>query len=297
MEGETPSPSQASDEVGQETAVDPMVAVYRHDLHKLRARRHSAAADEYAGVRVNEQVPLGADVDAALLSRPRGEPEQTVANHLSPYRLSLLTGSTVIEPARIHSAADGGFRNLIASDEPEQLHARWLASDLASVYSESVYYPYTSLKYHTLLAAALLDNYRAGCGFDELALVATSPAAEGMDVVGGTDDIDAETLLSAASVEPNRTILWTPALALHLTPTPKERPAAMLGTQPARSFADVWARLPAHPIETDDRYWRMLDAQLRRIRSWSAALQYIADILDRFGTAITQRREGDHDAW
>ena len=79
---------------------DPMVAVYRHDVHKLRGRSHGAAADTYHGVPVNEQVPLHADRDGAQLSRPRGEPEQTVANHASPHRLSLLTGETAVDTTR-----------------------------------------------------------------------------------------------------------------------------------------------------------------------------------------------------
>jgi len=61
------------------TRAEPMVAVYRHDVHKLRARPHASAADSYASVPVNETVPRDADRDAALLSRPAGEPEQTVA--------------------------------------------------------------------------------------------------------------------------------------------------------------------------------------------------------------------------
>jgi len=164
---------------GASTRANVMVAVYRHDVHKLRQRRHSAGADEYAGVAVNETVPLHADRDAALLSRPRGDPEQTVANHWSPYRLSLLTGETAVETDRIQAAADGGFRDLVTSDKPERLHAQWLTSRVAGAYSESVHYPYTSLQYHTLLAAALLDAYRAGHAFADLWLVATAHPEDG----------------------------------------------------------------------------------------------------------------------
>jgi len=105
------------------TRADPMVAVYRHDVHKLRARPHASAADSYAGVPVNEPVPRDADRDAALLSRPRGEPEQTIANHESPYRLSLLSGETAATTERIKATAGGGFRDLVASNDPERLHA------------------------------------------------------------------------------------------------------------------------------------------------------------------------------
>lgn len=262
------------------TRVDPMTAVYRHDVHKLRARPHASAADEYAGVPVNEPVPRDADRDAALLSRPAGEPEQTVANHQSPYRLSLLTGETAVTADRIKASADGGFRALVTPDDPERLHARWLTSEVPAAFNESVYYPYTSAKFHTLLVAALLDNYRAGHEFDELCLVATE---SGEDATVG-DTAAAPTALAADSVESHRTVLWTSEMALHVTGDPNNQPAARLGDAPVRSFADTWSRLSAHPLDVDGgRRWRLLDAQLRRIRSWSTALAFIDEFIELHG--------------
>lgn len=262
---------------------DPLLIAYRHDSHKMAGRGHADATDTHAGVRVNETVPREADRDAALLSRPRGEPEQTVANHASPYRLSLVTGESAVTTDRILAAGDDGFDELVASDNPTQLHARWLTSETAAAYSESVYYPYTSLRYHVLLTAALLDNYRAGNEFDELFLVATAPAP----TPDAHRTLDAERALTADTVEPHRTVLWTPHLALHVTATPGERPAARLGTYPTRCFGDVWSRLSEHPIDVDgQRQWRLLDAQLRRIRSWSAALAYITDYLTSHGVLV-----------
>nr|WP_247003946.1 hypothetical protein [Halosolutus gelatinilyticus] len=268
-----------------------MVAVYRHDVHKLRAKPHAAAAEEYAGVTVNETVPLHADRDAALLSRPEGEPEQTVANHRSPYRLSLLTGETAVETDRIQAAASGGYRELIAPADPKRLHARWLTSQVAGAYSEAVHYPYSSLQYHTLLTAALLDAYRAGYAFEDLWLVATGPDLDDTVNKDMVTTRDSEAALTADEVEPHRTVLWTPDLALQVTATPGDRPAARLGDVPARSFADVWSRLPAHPIDTDGgRCWRLLDAQLRRIRSWSTALVFIDEFIELHGSGA---RRGD----
>lgn len=267
-----PNPKVNACESTSTRAGDPLIAAYRHDFHKLRGCQHDAAAEECAGVPVNESVPLSADADAALLSRPRGEPEQTVANHVSPYRLSLVTGETVVATDLIKTAANGGREALVRPADPELLHATWLTSTVATAYSESMCYPYTSLKYHTLLVAALLDNYLAGYAFDELFLVATSPG----DVAVG----DAAAAVEADAVRPHRTVLVTPAVALHVTGAPRGRPAAALGTRPARSFADTWSRLSRHPFDVDgERRWRVLDAQLRRIRSWSVALQYIEDFV------------------
>jgi hypothetical protein len=243
-----------------------MVAVYRHDTHKLRGRAHEHAADEVAGVRVNEPVPLGADRDAALLSRPDGEPEQTVAAHASPRRLSLLTGDPQRDPSG--TDADAAFQELVTPTDPEQLHERWLTSGYAARFNESVFYPYTSLKYHTLLAAALLDNYRAGYAFDEL-YVEAIPNQE---------------------ITPHQTVLTTPHCSLRITGDPSG-PAARLGSRPARSFGAVWAQLPVCPFDTGTRKWRVLDAQLRRITAWSTGLQYIEEYTTEYAAP-----EGSSDA-
>ena len=247
---------------GEDGEVEPMLAVYRHDVHKLRMQPHGSAAEEVAGVRVNERVPHAADRDAALLSRPAGEPEQTLDNHESPYRRSLVTGDVVVETAGVSDEAFGpAVQELLAVEDPTAAHAWWLGSEVPALVNESMYYPYTSLKYHVLLAAALLDNYHAGFGFEELFLAVAGSGA----------------------VTPHRTVLVTRDGSLCVTGEPGGRPAARLGDAPARSFADVWARLPEYPFDVGEtRQWRVLDAQLRRIRSWSAALQFIEEFMATF---------------
>ncbi|WP_254863091.1 hypothetical protein [Halovivax gelatinilyticus] len=257
-----------------DVGVGSLVAVYRHDVHKLRGRRHGSGVDEFAGVRVNEAVPLGADRDAALLSRPSGEPEQTVSNHASPYRLSLLSGESVGESGGgVATAAE--VEGLVCRSGAERLHAAWLTSDVASLVNESVCYPYTSLKFHVLLAGALLDCYRAGYGFDELFLEAVP--GEACAVRGGVD-----AAVKSGVVVPFRTVLWSPVVSLRVTGEPAGGVVARLGSGPARSFADTWSRLSGRPFEVDRRELMVLDAQLRRIRSWSVALQYIEDFVARF---------------
>jgi hypothetical protein len=220
-----------------------------------------------------------------VLSRPDEDPEPAMQNYISPYRLSLLTGEAAVETERIEAAAGGGFRALVTPDDPELLHARWLTSQVPAAYNESPYYPHTSLKYHTLLVAALTDNYRAGYDFGDLYL-AVSPGDEAAAQ-------SPEAAMAAATVESPRTVVWTPALTLHVTGEPGDWPAAKLGPQPTRSFADVWARLPTHPFDVDgERGWRVLDAQLRRLQGWSTALQYI----EEYTATIAAERRGDADA-
>ena len=238
-----------------------MLSVYRHDVHKSRGRSHEDAAAEFAGVPVNEPVPFGADGDAALLSRPRGEPAQSVKNHISPFRLSLVNGETATSVGRVDGGIGETLSELLQIDDPVEMHAAWLDSSVASIFNESVYYPYTSLKVHTLLTAALVDNYRAGYGFDELYLVVDQAEGEETD----------------SRVVPHRTVLLMPAFALRITGDPGDLPAVRLGAAPAQSWADVWSRLPEHPFDGDERMWRVMDAQLRRIGSWSTALQFIEE--------------------
>jgi hypothetical protein len=208
---------------------------------------------------VNEPVPHGADGDAAALSRPDREPTVTVENHQRPARLSLLTGAPVARsPATLNTQE---IRELIEPTDPARLHRRWLHSDRAGTLNESLFYPYTSVKYHVLLTAALLAAYRDGVEFADLHLEARQ----------------------SGKIQAHRTILHTPELRLRLTADPTGTHAP-LGPRPAPNFADTWARLSGQPLEVDsDRRWRLLDTQLRRLRSWSTALAYIEDYTTRFG--------------
>jgi len=152
-----------------------MLAALRHDVHKFTGESHENARETFAGVRVNESVPRGADGDAAALSRPQEVQEQTVPNHNNHYRLSLLTGETVYEPGEFaRTPIESDVHDLVAVEQAEDAHERWLGAAVASVFNESVYHPYTSLKYHTLLVTALLDNYRDGAEFRDLRLIVDS---------------------------------------------------------------------------------------------------------------------------
>ena len=242
----------------ESTEVDPQLAVYRHDVHKLRGRSHLSAAEEFAGVPVNEPVPHGADGDAAMLSRPFRPPEQTVANHWSTARLSLLTRTAPLH-ADGPTDTEAAIRDLVRIDDAAAAHRAWLDAEVPGLYNELVYYPYTSLRYHTLLTAALLSNYRDGASFGDLWLVADDPEDPPV---------------------PHRTVLSTAHCSLRVTHEPdRDRPCAKLGPRPARSFADVWARLSGQPLPVNETPWaRVLDAQLRRVRAWSTALQYVDDV-------------------
>lgn len=236
---------------------DVMLTAFRHDAHKFTGESHANARQEFAGVSVNQTVPQGADGDAAALSRPQQKPEQTVPTHDNHYRLSLLTGETAHTRGEFSRATtESEVSDLLRTEDAETAHERWLKSDVAAAVNESVYHPYTSLKFHTLLVAALLDNYRIGHEFDKLRLIVDT----------------------ASSVVPFRTVFDGDRFALRIDVNTEGNPSARLGSHPWRSWASTWNRLTAHPLDTDhDKYDMTLDANLRRIQSWSTALQYIED--------------------
>ena len=236
---------------------DVMLAALRHDAHKFTGESHDDARETFAGVPVNQAVPAGADGDAAALSRPQRIRGRTVPTHEDRCRLSLLTGEPVYDHREFSQGViKSEVRELLTTETAERAHEQWLRSDVAAGFNESVYHPYTSLKYHTLLVAALLDNYRNDNEFAALQLV-----------IDPMDEID-----------PFRTIFDGERFALRIDAESKGRPAARLGSRPWRSWAAVWNRLTAPLLDTGhDKYDMTLDANLRRIQSWSTALQYLED--------------------
>ena len=70
---------------GDEGDVEPLGAVYRHNVHKLRMRDREGSAEIISELQVQEGVPLGAERHAAVLSRPararEGTQLQTEAIH------------------------------------------------------------------------------------------------------------------------------------------------------------------------------------------------------------------------
>lgn len=249
-----------------------MLAVYRHDAHKMRGQSHSTAPDEWFGVAVNADVPYGADSDAAGMSRPNGEPDSQLPGHDTHYRRSIATGQTVYDEDTFSLPEKRGeIETLLTESDAHVMHQRWLASDVASGFNESVYYPYTSLKYHTLLVGALVDCYRDGLEYDDLGLWVSH------------DD----------AVEPYRTIFAfsgdSGVSPFRLVIDAHQRgQSAKLSSYPMQNFASVWNRLPKHPWESHTTmpiHW--VDGQLRRMKSWSTALQYLERaLLNGVGTDV-----------
>lgn len=105
----------------------------------------------------------------------------------------------------------------------------------------------------------LVDDYRTGHEFGDLELV--------VDL--------------AAEIVPHRTVFTGGGFGLRIDAKTRGRPSARLGSRPRRSGASTWTLLPEHPLDTNHGSFDMvLDANLRRIRAWSTALQYIEDFVE-----------------
>jgi len=228
--------AQASDS----TSVD-LRRAYRHDVHKLRGRQHGSGCDALFDISVNDSVPRQADRDAALLSRPSwgtrtdGCESRDAGPAVAAHGAVRADDAVPVQDAAIRPLIDGS---------PDELHAAWLTSEAAAVVNESVYLPYSSLKYHVLLVAALLDAYRAGHAFDDLYVV-VEPVSESPPR-NADQKVRQQAALDADAVDPHRTILWTEAMTMRLSASP-DGPAAWLGSAPAESFADVWNRMSGRP--------------------------------------------------
>jgi hypothetical protein len=230
-----------------------LLAVYRHDTHKMLNESHDDGTFTIGGVDVGAKAPYGADSDAAAMSRPPGK-RTNGSNGSKHIRRSLITGREVAVGSDISPAGvRGRVAEFVAGEDAEAMHADWLSADLPAFFNEWEIYPYTSLRYHTLLVAALTAAYRDGADYGDLHLVVTD------------------------RVIPHHTV-YDGRFRLSILADPGDRPSARLGSRPWRNWHGVWNRLSEHPLDTAaDRFDMQLDATLRRIQAWSTALQFIED--------------------
>jgi len=245
-----------------------MIETYRHDAHKMSGRSHESAPEEWLGVSVNADVPYGADGDASAMSRPNGKPEQVLHGHETHYRREIDTGDTLYDPQSFNlQAYSDKLQALLETEDAEEMHRNWLANDVVAGFNEAVYYPYTSLKYHTLLVGALVDCYRNGHEYDDL----------GLWLSDTNDPTQFRTIFQYSGSD------LVPAFTLDIRPHERGK-SAKLSSYPMRNFSSVWNRLPAHAWRHNDEQIKWLDANLRRIEAWSTALQYLDNTLAEVNT-------------
>lgn len=262
-----------------------LLETFRHDRHKTVGRSHRDSEDP--------DVMFGADDFAGSLSRPSPPPTGKRRERLenrgdtSHYRISLLTRNSLhnFDAINLQNLEDeidelfGGIkmynRRNKTEEDLERVQGRWLNDYLPALFNETFFYPYTSLKYHTLLTAALVNTRLNDNEFSNLYLH--------LYPYNRDTEPDHYTIYRSPSTGPT----------LKLAPL---RHGDSLGTAklPTNSqegwmgFGDTWSRLTS--IENVEPH---LDAVLRGRRSWSTALQLMEDV-ERFGwnTKNQSRKSG-----
>lgn len=218
-----------------------MLLAYRHDEHKFRGAPHSVDRED-------KKVPYKADLDSGKLSRP-SKKSKLGEEVISHYRISLLTRQSYYNPNFFtRRTTKEHLDNLLKLDEPIICHENWLKDKVVSGFNEDGWYPYTSLKYHTLITATLLFNYMKGNRFENLFLIVKKP-----------NKIDFTTIFLGEK------------FSLHIMPFTEGFPSARI-VKKEMNFNKVWQKLYELPIK-----YGYLDSCLRNIGSWSMALQLIED--------------------
>jgi len=133
-----------------------------HDLHKVHVAR--ALAHKMA---MSTEFGNQADGMAAWMGRNF----LREAFEDSPYRKSLIFRLENIQSTRTSmTQRRKEVDTLFKTEDPFKLHEAILSSKLLNGYSEARQYPYSSLKYHLLLAAALFYNLKQGVQMKNLYL-------------------------------------------------------------------------------------------------------------------------------
>ena len=152
-----------------------MLEVLRHDLHKIRAP--GAPSHREA---LHDKVALRADGFAAWISR--NFLRDKFENQL--YRKSLIFPARNLKNTRtLANARRVETVKLFKESDPVELHTAVLNSKLLNLYSEAREFPYTSLKYHILLVAALYYNFKSGYDLKDLYLCENVPVESPFQVI------------------------------------------------------------------------------------------------------------------
>ncbi len=202
-----------------------------------------------------------ADGDASNLSRPKNATDdgELTANFLSK---SFVYEKNFTESDRKRFAAYCAKEYLKSEDSTLELHKKLLSDNIVSNFNEITSMPYTSLKYHTLLACALHYNYliKGKRNFEELYLNCIDKdkinEREYYTIIFAFDDV---------------------YLAINT-----DNDGGHIGYIPTTNFGETIGRMPKlDKIMTIRNETSFIIDNLRRIRSWSVGLQYLEDALNK----------------
>lgn len=227
----------------------------RHDFHKMKGKKHNKNNPQHV-------VPMGADGNAGDMSRlklkSKFNTNEEDADDVSNYRLSLIDGTNLFEHGKRETLCEEIRREFRYTDSPaDVLYKKLLLCKSFSMFNEDVDYPYTSLKYHTLLTANLYWNYLHGRQFKDLCF----------KIINMDDVID---IFDVVYIDNNNNKCFTISVADKYK---KYDALAVLGNKPTMNFGNLMGRL-----RCDVYIEKQLFSNLRRIKSWSTGLQYFDDV-------------------
>ncbi|NVM54426.1 MAG: hypothetical protein HWN66_12045 [Candidatus Helarchaeota archaeon] len=157
------------------TVSEGILRILQHDLHKIRvpgALAHKVAMP-------NEKA-READGVAAWLSR--NFLRESFQEEL--YRKSLIFPMRNLKnPRALINQHKSEVTELFKEKDAFKLHEAILTSKLLNLFSESKYFPYTSLKYHTLLTCALYFNLNQNHKLNELYLCENIPITSPFQII------------------------------------------------------------------------------------------------------------------
>lgn len=238
-----------------------------HDFHKIHGVAHDSE---------DKSIPNRVDGMAGWMSRPKDvkKIEKDESGRINNYRLSLVDGHSFYEH-------NNEIKDDISKKEQEYLNNTdaddvffkiFLKDNLLSKFNEfiltikeeegwGIWLPYTSLKYHSILATVLHWNINIQkIPFNNMYFKII-------------DLKDLETIFSVVLLdEINRKCLTISDINTNRTYDAKTK----IGSKPMMNFGDVMCRLDGDVYIDKYTY-----ANLRRISSWSTGLQYYDDILNR----------------
>lgn len=218
----------------------------RHDLHKIHGRKHTD----------DKKLSTAADKDASKMSRKRLG-TVVFGDDVNNYRCSLIDGKLLFQHGqgnrdRLLVSIEQKYMN--DNDTSEIIYRNLLKCELLSIFNESPDLPITSLKYHTILTAALHYNYMKKHSFKELyfGIMNLSDIEEIFEVIY-CDENNGKCFVIRASAD-------------------KMEAFTQLGV-PKMNFGDAMSRLGNEVYIEKSLY-----ANLRRIKAWSTGLQFYEDI-------------------
>ncbi len=218
-----------------------MLSILKHDLHKLKIRGFKPHKEALL-----EPGMKKADAIASWFSRDGTTKEFDLNDRLYVRASYLIKINKRLIESQINKSREVIYE-IFEEADPLKLHYRILSSKLLNKFSEARQHPYTSFKYHLLLACAIYYNARNVDKWQNLYLC---------------ENGEVESPFQVIYKDENREWAFLPSEGM---------------SRVFPEFSKTWVRRTKPSIGGEDH---VLDGLLSQIGSWSAALATIEDYVE-----------------